>query len=225
MRKRAALLAVSLCITILCITGVPRTADAQVIYGCVGKIGGVLRVVSGPSHCIKDLETAISWNISGPIGQPGPQGPPGPAGAIGPTGPAGPQGPQGATGPQGSAGTSIVGPQGPQGPQGSQGPPGVANGVTQVAHGSVCYNPANGCWRGTGFSSVERICGSVNLIGDEDCAYTITFSPGFDFPPDCTVSYWGYPWDHSLGVEATEDKLVVRNHLAGASPFNFICTR
>ncbi len=41
------------------------------IYGCYGKIGGLLRIVDGPNKCTK-LEKPIFWNS---IGIQGPAGP------------------------------------------------------------------------------------------------------------------------------------------------------
>lgn len=82
--------------------------DTTQVHACVGKETKFFRA-SGANDTCKSGETAVDWNIQGPVG---PQGDPGPAG------PAGPQGPAGATGTQG--------PAGPQGAQGPPGPPGMA---------------------------------------------------------------------------------------------------
>jgi hypothetical protein len=82
----------------------------SVIYGCVHKSTGALRI-NGP-ECGAS-ETPISWNVQGPVGPQGPAGPQGAPGAQGAAGPQGPAGPQGAAGPEGPAG-----PQGPPGPSG-----------------------------------------------------------------------------------------------------------
>lgn len=76
------------------------------ITSCYLAAVGYVRVVDDASSCTP-VETALTWNATGPAG---PQGPAGPAG---PTGPAGPQGIQGPAGPQG-----IQGPAGPTGPSG-----------------------------------------------------------------------------------------------------------
>jgi hypothetical protein len=57
-------------------------AHAQVINACVGKIGGLVRIVNSPSQCTA-LEKAISWNVAGPQGPQGSQGPQGPQGQAG----------------------------------------------------------------------------------------------------------------------------------------------
>jgi hypothetical protein len=58
------------------------SAQNKIFYGCVGKVTGILRVVSAPGQCFK-FETPISWNHTGPQGpqgQPGQRGPQGPPG-------------------------------------------------------------------------------------------------------------------------------------------------
>jgi len=99
----------------------------DLIYGCINKTNGKLRVVSSPASC-KQREIAIYWNKVGPQGLqgepglPGEQGPEGPQGPIGHQGPKGDKGDTGATGSQGEQGEQ--GPQGPQGDMGPQGPKG-----------------------------------------------------------------------------------------------------
>ncbi len=89
---------------------------------------GLLRLVNDAGDC-RHNESAISWNIQGPKGDPGPAGPAGPAGAKGPKGDAGAAGPKGDTGAAGPAGAAgAVGPQGPiglTGATGANGPMGV----------------------------------------------------------------------------------------------------
>ena len=58
----------------------------DLIYGCINKTNGRLRVVDSPSNCLTS-EIAIYWNKAGPQG---PQGEPGPQGPQGPEGPPGP---------------------------------------------------------------------------------------------------------------------------------------
>lgn len=99
-------------ICVLMIHGIfcPSTSKAtqDVIHGCVGKVTGILRVVSDPSQC-RQLESAISWNQKGEKGAPGPQGPIGMTGPKGDPGAIGPKGEQGSTGPQGPPGIGNLG--------------------------------------------------------------------------------------------------------------------
>jgi hypothetical protein len=106
--------------------------DTTRIHGCVDNKTGGLRVVAANGIC-RANETALDWNITGPVGPQGPIGPVGPQGPIGPIGPQGPAGPQGIQGPQGEQGP--IGPTGPQGPEGPQGPAGI----TLLAHASPTY--------------------------------------------------------------------------------------
>lgn len=129
----------------------PSAAQSvPVISACAGKLdGGLVRIVAKQSDCLKNLETFVQWNETGPAGAAGPVGPAGPKGAPGPSGPQGPAGglgPQGAPGPAGAAGpagppgaagvagpsgpTGVTGPAGPAGPQGTPG----AGLVTYVIH-------------------------------------------------------------------------------------------
>jgi len=108
------ILAISISLTVLFIAGFPQSGNAQQIYGCYGKYGGVLRVVSDSTHCLKELETPITWNV------------------LGPPGPAGPQGPQGLKGDTGATGAT--------GAAGAQGIPGVANGITRAVYGVIDWD-------------------------------------------------------------------------------------
>ena len=99
--------------------------DTTRIHACVSNGSGLVRIVGENGAC-RTEETAVDWNVRGPIGPQGPQG------DAGPMGPAGPQGAQGDTGPMGPAGPQGVqgaqgetGPIGPAGPQGAQGPQGL----------------------------------------------------------------------------------------------------
>jgi hypothetical protein len=82
MRKITAVTAGSIFLAILVIAGFPQLGDAGVIYGCVGKMGGLLRIVGGAGKCTR-YETEISWNQVGPTGPEGPEGPQGPEGPAG----------------------------------------------------------------------------------------------------------------------------------------------
>src|SRR5689334_21531737 len=114
----------------------PRSASVgpvdDVIYTCVDRGDGHVRLINPAfARCTRN-ETMVSWAQTGPQG---PAGPPGPAGAAGPPGPQGLQGLQGltgATGPQGSPGaqgpkgdTGATGPQGLKGDTGATGAPGL----------------------------------------------------------------------------------------------------
>ena len=81
------LVAMSLMVVMVWGAWVPAEAD-EVIYGCVRKLTGLVRIVGAGRSCGPG-ETPIQWNVVGP------QGPQGPAGPTGPTGPQGPEGPPG----------------------------------------------------------------------------------------------------------------------------------
>ena len=100
--------------------------DTTRIHGCVSNSSGSLRIIAATGTC-RGGETALDWNIAGPVGPIGPMGPQGAVGPIGPQGPQGAVGPQGPTGPQGEPGVAgAVGPQGPAGPEGPAGTNGVS---------------------------------------------------------------------------------------------------
>jgi hypothetical protein len=149
-RRRLLLLATALAALA---TGVALAAHGSqhkrangVIYSCVQKANGRLRVVAGPGAC-KRGETALSWNSHGPAGAPGPTGPTGPAGAAGTRGPTGPQGSAGAAGAAGARG--ATGAAGAKGATGPAGPAGPKLGSLDELNGSTCHAPA-----GTGTLSV-----------------------------------------------------------------------
>src|SRR5687767_10032739 len=81
--------------------------DTTRVHACLNPGSGTIFVV-GPNEACGPNQTALDWNIQGPVG---PIGATGPAGAIGATGP---QGDIGLIGPAGA-----IGPQGPAGPTGS----------------------------------------------------------------------------------------------------------
>jgi hypothetical protein len=116
-------------------TASSASTAAKVIYGCVNKKSGYVRIVNATTVC-KPTEYKIYWNQAGTpgadgatgvggTGATGPQGPQGPRGLQGERGPAGQQGPKGdtgAAGPQGPKGdTGATGPQGPKGQDGKDG--------------------------------------------------------------------------------------------------------
>ena len=118
---RRALIAIGVILLFLIVTNLQSLAEENVIYGCVRKKNGNLRIVSDCNKC-KRWENCISLNIQGPQGEPGQ---PGELGPEGPQGPIGQQGPQGEQGPEGDKGEQ--GDVGPRGLPGPQGPPGEGN--------------------------------------------------------------------------------------------------
>jgi hypothetical protein len=116
--------------------GSPHKRANGVIYSCVQKANGRLRVVAGPGACRRG-EQPLSWNSHGPAGA---RGPSGPAGDRGPTGPRGSQGAQGAQGAQGSPGAR--GATGAAGAKGATGPAGPKVGSLDELNGSTCHAPA-----------------------------------------------------------------------------------
>ncbi|MGZ4281673.1 MAG: lamin tail domain-containing protein [Gaiellaceae bacterium] len=107
-----------------------------VIYSCVQKSNGRLRVVAGPGACRRG-EQPLSWNSHGPAG---PAGPTGPAGDRGPTGPEGSPGAPGLRGLQGARG--ATGAAGAAGPPGPVGPAGPKIGSLDELSGTTCHAPA-----------------------------------------------------------------------------------
>jgi hypothetical protein len=188
MKKLAVAVAISTCLVCLIIAGFPRLGDAAEIYGCYGKLAGLMRIVSGPGQCNR-LENPISWNNVGP------EGPAGPTGSMGPAGPTGATGPQGSPGPQGL--TGAVGPQGPIGligPAGPQGPAGIANGITTVIHGTV--NGDGGWIAGDNWWSYSQI----SFEGFFQYAILLqTMTDPNSPPPQCAVQLrWTPTSDSSL---------------------------
>jgi hypothetical protein len=109
-KMRKAFIATGVIILVLVVTNFQSYAE-DLIYGCIKKYNGKLRVVGSPTECRK-LEIAIYWNKVGPQGPKGDKGDKGDTGAIGPQGPAGADGavgPQGPEGPPGIIGAYVVG--------------------------------------------------------------------------------------------------------------------
>ncbi len=129
--KAYTLLVVVAILAVIIASEVPSYSQSTVIYGCITKLTGAIRIVSAPGQC-KSNEALIFWNQTGPQGPQGAQGPAGPQGAQGPPGPAGPQGAQGPPGP--------AGPQGAQGPTGPQGPAGYSNLSTLIGSPCTAFN-------------------------------------------------------------------------------------
>jgi hypothetical protein len=71
--------------------------DEPVIRACVENGSALIRSIDASDTCRKN-ERALTWNVSGPQGEPGPSGAPGASGAPGPSGSPGVQGPPGLSG-------------------------------------------------------------------------------------------------------------------------------
>lgn len=82
--------------------------DTTRIHACLNPGNGTIYIVSADATCGPN-QTALDWNIQGPVGPIGPAGPQGIQGPTGPTGPAGAQGAQGPAGPQGAQGPAGTG--------------------------------------------------------------------------------------------------------------------
>ncbi len=76
-------------------------STSQVLTACAGRAGW-LRLVTSGAHCRRG-ETAVQWDVQGPVGATGPTGPAGPTGATGPAGP------PGASAPSNVPGQQVVG--------------------------------------------------------------------------------------------------------------------
>lgn len=66
-------------------------AQQTVIYACINKSSGEVKLVSPGAACNNNW-TLVMWNVAGVQGPPGPVGPVGPAGPVGQAGPPGPVG-------------------------------------------------------------------------------------------------------------------------------------
>ena len=109
-------------------TSTVTAAETNTIQACRDNKSGTLRMVDDPSRCTAK-ESAVSWNVVGPVG---PKGDTGLTGEQGPVGPVGPKGDTGLTGEQGPIGpkgdpglTGAQGPVGPVGPKGDKGDTGA----------------------------------------------------------------------------------------------------
>jgi hypothetical protein len=180
MRKKTLILMIVF--SVLVVTSYPCWAQT-VIYGCVTKTSGDIRIVATPGSC-KGNEALLTWNNIGPTGPQGPTGLTGAVGATGPQGPVGQTGAMGATGATGAIGpTGPAGATGPKGDTGLQGPAGVANGINRVVYGVV---------QGAGLGDVHIVQGNEfslqNLVFG---IYTITFDTPFPTPPTCVAGIGG----------------------------------
>ena len=110
-----------------------RRPTSAVIYACVKKKTGLVRIVTASAKC-RPGESSVAWN-----GQ-GARGPEGAAGAAGPQGPAGAVGAKGDSGAAGAAGPpGAAGPAGPAGPAGLTGPAGPSLPSLESLNGLGCH--------------------------------------------------------------------------------------
>jgi Lamin Tail Domain/Collagen triple helix repeat (20 copies) len=136
LRRRVLLVALPLVLA----TGVALAAEpggrrpsSAVIYACVKKKTGLVRIVAASATC-RPGETSTAWNAQGA------RGPSGAAGATGPQGPAGPAGLAGAAGAKGDAGArGATGPAGAPGPAGPAGPAGPSLPSLESLNGVGCH--------------------------------------------------------------------------------------
>jgi|WetSurSiteA1Bulk_404760.scaffolds.fasta_scaffold26182_1 hypothetical protein len=182
MKKLAVAVAISTCLVCLIIAGFPQLGDAAVIYGCSGKLLGLMRIVNGPGQC-SQLENPISWNSEGPQGAKGDKGEPGLPGLTGAKGDKGEPGLPGLTGAKGD-----------KGDPGERGPAGVANGITTVIHGTV--NGDGGWIAGDNWWSYSQI----SFEGFFQYAILLqTMTDTNSPPPQCAVQLrWTPTSDSSL---------------------------
>jgi len=108
------------------VTNYANATGTQIVYACANKSTGVIRYA--PKKKCNRVETSLSWNVSGKMGEAGPQGLQGArglngdAGARGDTGLTGARGETGLTGPAGARGdTGLTGPTGARGDTGPAG--------------------------------------------------------------------------------------------------------
>src|SRR4051812_21897742 len=97
-----------------------RKPSSAVIYSCVKKKTGLVRIVAASASC-RPGESSVAWNAQGARGADGAAGAAGPQGPAGPAGAAGGKGDTGAAGSAGPAG--AVGPARPPRPAGPPRPP------------------------------------------------------------------------------------------------------
>lgn len=71
-----------ICIFMIVMEGSSYSATNGVIYACVKKVNGQVRIVSPTGRCLPS-EVPVNWNQAGLQGPPGPQGEPGPKGDPG----------------------------------------------------------------------------------------------------------------------------------------------
>src|SRR3954447_14918169 len=113
-----------------------RKPSSAVIYSCVKKKTGLVRIVAASASC-RPGEASVAWNAQGARGAAGAAGAAGPQGPAGPAGAAGGKGDTGAAGSAGPAG--AVGPAGPAGPAGPVGPAGPSLPSLESLNGVGCH--------------------------------------------------------------------------------------
>jgi len=174
-------------------------ARASIIYVCVAKRGGAVRIVSKAARCRK-RESKEPWNTRGSTGATGAVSTGGAAGINGFNGVAGATGAAGAnaeTGSPGGAGetgatgvagtTGATGAQGPAGPTGETGATGVA-GTKGATGASGAAGPAGA----TGETGAVGPTGAGGAVGGYSVHQTplthITFTSGTEGSPITVVS-------------------------------------
>ena len=175
-------------------TAMGSGSDDEAIHGCYDSKTGMLRVRQASTDACRTHETPLTWNRSGPQGEPGPAGAAGADGAEGPAGPAGPAGPTGPAGPEGPAG-----PAGPQGETGPAGPP-----------GDGASTPATRWWRdadGDGHGAFYDFLDSPVQPSGYAATHTDCFDTDPAANPDATVDRGPFDQDCN-GVDA--DNRMVR---------------
>jgi len=127
-----------------------------VVFGCVQKQSGRLRVVAGAGACRRG-EQPIAWNIQGPQGK---RGPSGADGSQGPAGAAGAQGARGATGAAGPAGAA-----GARGPAGPTGPAGPRLGSLDELNGTACHAPGGSGTLSIAYGASDGVAAISCVVG------------------------------------------------------------
>ncbi|HEX8794279.1 MAG TPA: hypothetical protein VF765_25220 [Polyangiaceae bacterium] len=198
-QKRAMTRTMSLVKTLLTMVGVGTAAGAathyadtmsapvQNVINACEDLTGAVRIVAASSAC-RPNETAISWNIQGPVGPVGPVGPIGPQGDQGPIGPVGPAGQTGATGPQGL-----------QGPAGQPGQPGTTLTAIEELQGLACTvngftgtiavnyaAPSGGSAQVSVSCSLPKTCWDLPGCGGSSTGGSDAGEDGFDLNPGKT---------------------------------------
>lgn len=130
-----------------------------VVFACVQKQGGRLRVVAGAGSCRRG-EQPLAWNIQGPQGK---RGPSGADGSQGPAGASGAQGARGATGAAGPAG--AAGQAGARGPAGPTGPAGPRLGSLDELSGTTCHAPGGSGTLSVSYGASDGVASISCVVG------------------------------------------------------------
>jgi hypothetical protein len=137
-----------------------RSATTTTLTACVKQGNGGMRLVGAATDCKND-ESAVTWNVQGPKGDPGPQGPQGPPGDKGDKGDPGTPGTPGTNGTNGTDGTNGIS-------------------VTSVALGTGDANCPNGGSAFTSASGTTYACNGADGKDGADGASGITSIAGLN---------------------------------------------